>query len=62
LKAEWAKVSASGQGLARVEAAALSHGERQLVLLLASEGLAAPVDERQSTRMIAGGQRLLSAR
>lgn len=33
------------QGLARVETTALSHGERQLVLLLASEGLAAPVEE-----------------
>jgi len=39
------KVSPSAQGLARVEAAALSHGERQLVLLLASRGLAAPVEE-----------------
>lgn len=39
------KVSVSTQGLARVEATALSHGERQLVLLLASRGLAAPVDE-----------------
>ena len=32
-------------GLAHVEAAALSHGERQLVLLLASRGLATPVEE-----------------
>jgi hypothetical protein len=39
------KVSASAQGLARIEATALSPGERQLVLLLASEGLAAPVEE-----------------
>jgi hypothetical protein len=39
------KVSASPQGLARVEAGALSHGERQLVLLLASRGLAAPVED-----------------
>ena len=39
------KVFVSAQGLARVEAAALSHGERQLVLLLASRGLATPVEE-----------------
>jgi hypothetical protein len=39
------KVGPSLQGLARVEAAALSPGERQLVLLLASRGLAAPVEE-----------------
>ena len=39
------KVGPSPQGLARVEAAALSPGERQLVLLLASRGLAAPVEE-----------------
>jgi hypothetical protein len=39
------KVSASAEGLARVEAATLSPGERQLVLLLASGGLAAPVEE-----------------
>jgi hypothetical protein len=39
------KVSASAQGVARVEATALSPGERQLVLLLASQGLAAPVEE-----------------
>jgi hypothetical protein len=39
------KVSVSAQGLARVEASALSHGERQLVLLLASRGLATPVEE-----------------
>jgi len=40
------KVSPSAQGLARVEAAGLSPGERQLVLLLASRGLAAPVEEQ----------------
>ena len=40
------KVGPSLQGLARVEAAALSPGERQLVLLLASRGLAAPVEEQ----------------
>lgn len=39
------KVGPSAQGLARVEAAALSPGELQLVLLLASRGLAAPVQE-----------------
>jgi hypothetical protein len=39
------KVGPSVQGLARVEAAALSPGERQLVLLLVSHGLAAPVEE-----------------
>jgi hypothetical protein len=39
------KVGPGLQGLARVEAAALSPGELQLVLLLASRGLAAPVDE-----------------
>jgi hypothetical protein len=40
------KVFPGAQGLAWVEAAALSHGERQLLLLLASRGLAAPVEER----------------
>ena len=39
------KVSPSPQGLARLEAAALSPGELQLVLLLAARGLAAPVEE-----------------
>ena len=39
------KVSPSAQGLARLEVAALSPGELQLVLLLASRHLAAPVDE-----------------
>jgi hypothetical protein len=39
------KVSPSADGLARVEAAQLSPGERQLVLLLAARGLAAPVEE-----------------
>jgi hypothetical protein len=39
------KVSPSAQGLARVETSALSPGERQLVLLLASRGMAVPVDE-----------------
>jgi hypothetical protein len=39
------KVGPSASGLARVEAAALSPGERQFVLLLASQGLAAPVEE-----------------
>jgi hypothetical protein len=39
------KVGPGAQGLARVDAAALSPGELQLVLLLASRGLAAPVDE-----------------
>jgi hypothetical protein len=39
------KVEPGRQGLAQVEAAALSPGERQLVLLLAARGLAAPVDE-----------------
>ncbi len=39
------KVGPSPQGLARVEAAALSPGEQQFVLLLVSRGLAAPVQE-----------------
>src|SRR5512139_3652413 len=39
------KVGPGAQGLARVDASALSPGELQLVLLLASKGLAAPVDE-----------------
>jgi hypothetical protein len=39
------KVGPGNQGLARVEAAALSPGEMQLILLLASRGLAAPVEE-----------------
>jgi hypothetical protein len=39
------KVGPGPQGLARVDASALSPGELQLVLLLASRGLAAPVDE-----------------
>ncbi|HSD67601.1 MAG TPA: hypothetical protein VLF95_12905 [Vicinamibacteria bacterium] len=39
------KVGPSAQGLARVDAGALSPGERQLVLLLASRGLAVPVEE-----------------
>jgi hypothetical protein len=39
------KVGPGAQGLARVEAAALSPGEMQFVLLLASRGLAAPVEE-----------------
>ncbi|HXK12683.1 MAG TPA: hypothetical protein VMT70_23815 [Vicinamibacteria bacterium] len=39
------KVGPSREGLARVEASALSAGERQLVLLLAARGLAAPVEE-----------------
>ena len=39
------KVGPSSQGLARVDAAALSPGERQFVLLLAARGLAAPVEE-----------------
>jgi hypothetical protein len=39
------KISPSLQGPARVEASALSPGELQLVLLLASRSLAAPVDE-----------------
>ena len=39
------KVSPSPRGLARLEAAALSPGELQLVLLLAARGLAAPVEE-----------------
>jgi hypothetical protein len=39
------KVGPSREGLARVEAAVLSPGERQLVLLLAARGLAAPVEE-----------------
>jgi hypothetical protein len=39
------KVSPSPHGLARVDATALSPGEVQLVLLLASRGLAAPVEE-----------------
>jgi len=39
------KVGPSREGLARLEAAALSPGERQLVLLLAARGLAAPVEE-----------------
>jgi hypothetical protein len=39
------KVGPAPHGLARVEADALSPGELQLLLLLASEGLAAPVDE-----------------
>ena len=50
------KVSPSAQGLARLEAAALSPGELQLVLLLAAQDRAAAVDE--------GGRRfyLLDAR
>jgi hypothetical protein len=39
------KVSPSASGLARADAAALTPGELQLVLLLASRGLAAPVEE-----------------
>jgi hypothetical protein len=39
------KVGPGAQGLTRVEAAALSPGELQLVLLFASRGLAAPVEE-----------------
>jgi hypothetical protein len=39
------KVSPSHEGLARVEAAALSAGELQLVLLLAARGLAVPIEE-----------------
>jgi len=39
------KVGPGAQGLARVEAAVLSPGEMQFVLLLASRGLAAPVEE-----------------
>jgi hypothetical protein len=39
------KVGPSREGLARLEAAVLSPGERQLVLLLAARGLAAPVEE-----------------
>jgi hypothetical protein len=39
------KVGPGPQGLARVEADALSPGELQLLLLLAGKGLAAPVDE-----------------
>lgn len=39
------KVEPSAQGLARVAASSLSPGERQLVLLLASRGMAAPVEE-----------------
>jgi hypothetical protein len=39
------KVAPGSQGLARVDAAALSPGELQLFLLLASRGLAAPVEE-----------------
>ena len=39
------KVTSSRQGLARVDEATLSPGERQLVLLLLARGLAAPLDE-----------------
>jgi hypothetical protein len=39
------KVGPAPQGLARVDGAALSPGEIQLVLLLASRGLAAPAEE-----------------
>jgi hypothetical protein len=39
------KVGPGAQGLARVQAAALTSGELQLVLLLAARGLAAPVEE-----------------
>jgi hypothetical protein len=39
------KMGPGAQGLPRVEASNLSPGERQLVLLLASRGLAAPADE-----------------
>jgi hypothetical protein len=39
------KIGPDAEGLARVDAAALSPGELQLVLLLASKDLAAPVDE-----------------
>jgi hypothetical protein len=39
------KVSPGAQGLVRLDAAALSPGELQLVVLLASRHLAAPVDE-----------------
>ena len=39
------KIGPDAGALARVEAAALSPGELQLVLLLAAKGLAAPVDE-----------------
>jgi hypothetical protein len=39
------KVYPSAQGLAHVETAALTHGERQLVLLLAARGLAVPAEE-----------------
>jgi hypothetical protein len=39
------KVSPSAQGMARVDAVALTPGERQLVLLLGSRGLAVPVEE-----------------
>jgi hypothetical protein len=38
------KVAADGEGLARVDASALTPGELQLLLLLASKGLAAPVE------------------
>jgi hypothetical protein len=39
------KIAPGAQGLARVDAAALSPGELQLVLLLAARGLAAPLEE-----------------
>jgi len=39
------KVGPGAQGMARLDAAALSPGELQLILLLASRGLAAPVEE-----------------
>jgi hypothetical protein len=39
------KIGPDSEALARVDAAALSPGELQLVLLLAAKGLAAPVDE-----------------
>ena len=39
------KIGPGAQGLARVDATALSPGELQLVLLLAAKGLAAPVEE-----------------
>jgi hypothetical protein len=39
------KVGPSAQGMARLDAATLTPGELQLVLLLASRGLAAPVEE-----------------
>jgi hypothetical protein len=46
------KVEPGAQGLVRVDAAALSPGELQLVLLLAAKGLAAPVDEDGGRRFL----------